>query len=370
LTFDANQSYAAMPSVGPAAGPPPHPTREELTMPWKIALAFVGLLSIAASAPASAQGQLFAPKVLVITMFGGEAKPWLNGEALTRKIAVPGLAKAYPEVSCADNGLCVMTTGMGYANAASSVSALLYSRQFELSKTYFLVAGIAGVDPAHGTLGSAHWARYAIDGGLQNEIDARQAPTGWSTGYLEIGAGAPGQKVELRYGDEVYRLNEDLLQAAYRLTRDVKLNDGDAAKEYRSKYQAPPAAAPPDVTICDTVSSDTWWHGSMLGAAMTAWAKLITAGAADVCTTQQEDNATLTALNRGADAGLVDFNRVAVLRSASNFDREAPGQTAAESLAAKSGGYLPAVANAYQVAGALAHSIVADWDKWSAGPPK
>ena len=67
------------------------------------------------------------------------------------------------------------------------------------------------------------------------------------------------------------------------------------------------------------------------------------------------------------DAG---FNRVAVLRSASNFDREAPGQTAAESLAARSGGYLPSVANAYRVGGALAHAIVADWETWSVGPPK
>jgi purine nucleoside permease len=189
-------------------------------------------------------------------------------------------------------------------------------------------------------------------------------------GYLAIGAPAPGQKAELRYGSEVYRLNEDLLQAAYKLTKDVKLSDGDAAKAYRARYESGPATAAPEVTICDTVSSDTWWHGSKLASAMQAWAKLITDGAAQPCTTQQEDNATLTALRRGADAQLLDFNRVAVLRSASNFDREAPGQTAAESLAARSGGYLPSVANAYRVGGALAHAIVADWETWSVGPPK
>src|ERR1700693_4569229 len=100
-----------------------------------------------------------------------------------------------------------MTTSMGYANAASSISALVLSEALDLSKTYFLIAGIAGVDPAFGTLGSAHWARYAIDGGLQNEIDARQTPDGWSTGYLAIGAGAPSQKAELRYGSEIYRLD-------------------------------------------------------------------------------------------------------------------------------------------------------------------
>jgi purine nucleoside permease len=55
---------------------------------------------------------------------------------------------------------------------------------------------------------------------------------------------------------------------------------------------------------------------------------------------------------------------------ASNFDRQAPGQSAAESLAANSGGYLPAVANAHRVAARLAHAIVDDWATWSAGPPK
>ena len=259
---------------------------------------------------------------------------------------------------------------MGYANAASSIAALVFGGKFDLTKTYFLVAGIAGVDPADGTLGSAHWARFAIDGGLQNEIDPREAPDEWSAGYLAIGAPAPGKKAEDHYGDEVYRLNEDLLQAAFRLTKDVDLVDSDAAKAYRAKYSEPAATAPPQVSICDTISSDTWWHGARLGAAMEAYAKLVTDGAANPCTTQQEDNATLTALKRGAEANRLDFSRVAILRTASNFDREAPGQSAAESLAALSGGYLPSVANAHRVAARLAHAIVDDWATWSAGPPK
>ena len=180
------------------------------------------LLIATLSRPAAADSSATAPRVLVITMFGGEAKPWLDGEALTQKVALPGLSKAYPEVACSDDGLCMMTTGMGYANAASSIAALVFSGRFDLTKTYFLISGIAGVDPAMGTLGSAHWARFAVDGGLQNEIDAREAPADWSAGYLAIGAPAPGEKAEPRYGDEVYRLNEDLLQAAFRLTKDVE----------------------------------------------------------------------------------------------------------------------------------------------------
>ena len=209
-----------------------------------------------------------------------------------------------------------MTTSMGYANAASSVSALIYSNRFDLSRTYFLIAGIAGVDPMDGTLGSAHWARFAVDGGLQNVIDAREIPSDWSTGYVAIGAGRPGEKVELKYGSEVYRLNEELLQKAYILTKDVELTDGDAAKAYRSRYTAAPANAAPRVSICDTISMDTWWHGSKLGTAMEAWARLITNGEANYCTTQQEDNATLTALRRGADANLLIDPAWVILKSA------------------------------------------------------
>ncbi len=305
-------------------------------------------------------------------MFSGESKPWLEGEALGHKIAVPGLFKPYPDVACSDNGLCLITTGMGYANAASSIAALVFGGKFDLTKTYFLVAGIAGVDPAEGTLGSAHWARFAVDGGLQNEIDARETPPDWTTGYLAFGAPAPGVKSaeRERYGTEVYRLNEDLLQAAFRLTKDVDLADNDVAKATRAKYPEPAAAAPPRVSICDTISSDTWWHGALLAAAMDAYARVMTDGEANPCTTQQEDNATLTTLKRGAEANLLDFDRVAILRTGADFDREPPGETAAGTLRPPAGVYLPAIANAHRVAARLAHAIVDNWAAWSSGPPK
>jgi purine nucleoside permease len=215
-----------------------------------------------------------------------------------------------------------------------------------------------------GTLGSVHWARFAADVGLLYEIDANGAPPGWDAG---VHAFDNGQE---QYGDIVYRLDEDLLRAAYRLSKDVELMDDDAAKAYRAKYPESAAAAPPKVTICDTISSDTWWFGTRLATAMIAHAKNVAGDEAKPCTTQQEDNATLTALKRGADAGFIDFNRIAVLRAASDFDREPPGETAAGSILARTGGYPIAVMNAYRAASAVAHAIAADWESWKAGPPK
>ena len=176
---------------------------------------------------------------------------------------------------------------------------------------------------------------------------------------------APGS----RYGTEVYHLNEALTERAFELSRDVELADSDEAKAYRANYPQVAAKAAPAVGICDTVSADQWWHGVELSATMNGWAKLLTDGAADYCTTQQEDNATLTALARGAAMGRVDMDRVAILRTASNFDQPYPGQAPQDSLQANSGGFGPSLTNAYRVGKAFTDAVLGDWENWSEGVP-
>lgn len=333
-----------------------------------IKLLLPALLGLCAM-PALAQKPL-APKVLVITMFAPEAAPWREAERFDTQVPVPGLSPKYPTVDCTRAGLCLMTTDMGLANAASSVAALVASPRFDLRRTYFLIAGIGGVAPEQGTLGSAHWARYAIDGGLMRAVDPRQQPAGWSSNLLMLGATAPGQKVEHRTGTEVFQLDEALLQKAYALSAGVPLEDSDAAAAYRLQYPQPAARAAPAVSICDSLTSDTYWHGSLIATAMEAYVQLTTDGRGHYCITQMEDNATLTALQRGAEAGRLQFARVALLRTASNFDREAPGQDVGASLSAKSGGFLPSTHNAYRVGHALTEAILAHWEAWSHGVPK
>ena len=97
---------------------------------------------------------------------------------------------------------------MGYANVSASIAALVYSQQFDLRQTYWLVAGVASIDPKRGTLGSAAWARYLIDFGLQWELDGRDASKDWPTGYLGINTRNPGEKPALEYGTEVFKLDE------------------------------------------------------------------------------------------------------------------------------------------------------------------
>ncbi|KGM31423.1 purine-nucleoside phosphorylase [Inquilinus limosus] len=334
----------------------------------KHAVAAAALAAFAA-APATAQTPPRPVKVLIISMFGPEAKPWIEQLRLDQEIAVPGLSPDYPAVHCNADGVCQMTTGMGHANAAASTMALLWSRQFDLTRAYVLIAGIAGIDPAKGTLGTAAWARYLVDFGIQHEIDAREMPPGWSSGYLGIGAKDPAGKPPLNYRTEVFRLNEDLLQAVLALSQDAKLADGEAAAAYRARYPEAPANQPPKVVQCDTLAGDTYWHGARIGERAEEWVALLTDGKGSYCTTQQEDNATFEALRRGEEAGLVDTGRVAVLRTASNFDRPHPGQTAADSLQAKSGGFPIAIANLTAAGAPFVQSVVRDWAAWQSGIP-
>jgi purine nucleoside permease len=308
-------------------------------------------------------------KVLIISMFKPEAEVWIEPLRLTDEIAVPGLSADYPKLRCNASEVCQLTTGMGYANAAASVTALIFSGRFDLSHTYFLIAGIAGIDPNVGTIGSATWPRYLIDFGIAQEIDAREMPTGWPWGYFGIETKGPGVKPDLRYRTEVFQLNERLLSWAVALSRQAQLDDNEMAKAYRRHYDQIAAKNPPSVIQCDTAASDTYWHGTILGERAEKWTSLLTDEKGRYCTTQQEDNATYEALRRGANANLIDIRRVAVLRTGANFDRPYTGQTAYASLDSSSGGFTSAIKNLLIAGRPLVEEIVLHWDQWSLDIP-
>ncbi|NKI92711.1 purine nucleoside permease [Rhizobacter sp. SG703] len=334
-------------------------------------------LVLAAAAPlAQAQAQPAAPrplKVLIIAMFEPEAAPWIEPMKLTESIPVPGLLPESPALRCNTDDVCLLTAGMGHANVAASTMAVTLDPRFDLRQTYVLIAGIAGIDPARGTLGTAAWARYLVDVGIAHELDAREMPRGWASGYFGIMTKGPGEKPKLEYHTEVAQLDEALLQKALALSRNATLADSDAAKAYRKHYRQAAARQAPSVTQCDTLGGDTWWHGDKLGEHARAWTRLLTDGKGVYCTTQQEDNATYNALARATAAGRADVKRLAVLRTASNFDRPHSGQSAYASLMASTagtpGGFVPATHNLYAVGGLLVNDIVAHWDQWRVGVP-
>jgi purine nucleoside permease len=321
---------------------------------------------------AAAEAPPLAVKVMIINMFSLEAAPWIEALKPTQDIRVPGLSSDYPLVKCTAQAVCEMTTGMGHTNAAASMMAIVYSGMFDLRETYFIVAGIAGIDPKRGTIGSAAWARYVVDSGIAHEIDAREMPKGWQDGYFGVLTDGPDQVPTFDYRTEEFALNEALLQQAMSLSKSATLEDSDDLREYRRHYPTAPANQPPAVIQCDTLSGDTWWSGERLGEHARHWTKLLTGGKGVYCTSQQEDNATLNVLTRGAESGLVDLNRVAVLRSGSDFDRPYPHQKVLASMLAQRalpGAVRISAVNLVHAGMPLVEAIVKHWDVWQHGVP-
>ncbi|RZK39085.1 MAG: hypothetical protein EOO61_07490, partial [Hymenobacter sp.] len=82
---------------------------------------------------------------------------------------------------------------------------------------------------------------------------------------------------------------------------------------------------------CDVVSSQIYWHGDVAGDNVEVYANIVTSGAAKPCNTNQDDQGRLLGLAGAAEAGLLDFSRVAMIKAFSNFDRPPPQLSAFQS---------------------------------------
>ena len=96
-----------------------------------------------------------------------------------------------------------------------------------------------------------------------------------------------------------------------------------------------------------------------------AWTRYYTGGKGNYMIAGMEDSGTMQALTFLSQAGRVDLQRVLVLRTVSNYDREAPGTTAADSLKAMASGnysaYMPALEAAQTVGDKVVRDIVEHW---------
>jgi len=135
---------------------------------WVMALTML----LAASAQAA---DPIPVKVVVVAMFEmgavtgdqpGEMQLWVEREKLDKVYPFP---LGEYELRMNDRGLLAICTGGGVTNAATSIMALGMDRRFDLSKAYWLVAGIAGGDPLDVSLGTAAWSRSVVDGDLLYE---------------------------------------------------------------------------------------------------------------------------------------------------------------------------------------------------------
>jgi purine nucleoside permease len=331
------------------------------------------------SAVALAAADLIRPKVIVVATFEvgadtgdkpGEFQYWVEREKLTGTLVVPGLD--HP-VRFNDQGVYGVVSGTT-VRCGLQIMALCLDPRFDLTQTYWLINGIAGVSPHVGTEGSAAWARHVIDGDIAYEIDTAEAPKDWPYGIMALGNKTPlTPPVIPDWAPKpmAWTLNPALVDWAYQLTKDVALYDDEAAKAHRALYVGFPAAqAAPKVFIGDSFASCRYWHGARMQQWADDWTKLYTAGKGSAAMTNMEDHGLANALTRLAALKKVDFQRVLFLRTGSNFSMPPAGQTAAESMVAEYAGMIPSLEAAWRVGSPVVHALLKDWPKYSVKTPE
>jgi purine nucleoside permease len=312
-------------------------------------------------------------KVVVVSMFEkgkptgdepGEFQLWIERQKLDK---VFPFAMGEYELRMNDAGLLAICTGGGITNAATSIMALGTDPRFDLSKAYWLIAGIGGGDPQDVSLGTAVWSRHVVDGDLLYEIDAREIPKEWPYGLLPLGAKKPNDKADGWTVDTIhFPLNAALTQWAFDLTREHPVADSAGIAAFRKQFAGyPNAVRPPFVTIGDTMSSSTYFHGDLMTKWANDWMQLQAGKDANFMISAMEDSGTLTALRRLSREKRVDPDRVMVLRTASNYSLQPPGKDAAWSTTAEyPENGLPAIEAAYQVGNIVVQKLLAGWPQY------
>lgn len=326
-------------------------------------------------------------KVVVVNMFEigedegdrpGEFQLWKAGQKLNKRFS---FTHSHHDIYMnEDTGVMGIVTGMGTARAAAAIMALGLDDRFDFSNAYWLVAGIAGVDPADASIGSAIWAKWLVDGDLAHHIDAREMPMDWSTGYFPLFTSEPMYSVKdgaypVSQNGESYQLNANLADWAFSLTKNITLSDYPKMQELREKYvDYPNAQKLPFVMIGDHLAASTFWHGSLMTDWANDWTKYWTQGEGNFVTSGMEDTGSFQSITYLDKVGKVDKNRFMVLRTASNYSMQPQGLTAAENLKLEMGadgfaGMQSALESAYTVGSKVVDTIVADWDTYKATIP-
>jgi purine nucleoside permease len=332
------------------------------------------LIAIVCVAPLAASPRRIPVKVVIVAMFEvgedtgdqpGELQYWVERDHLDRVYPLPA---AYHAVRMNDRGEMAVLTGQGTAHAAATIMALGLDPRFDLTHAYWIVAGIAGGSPERISLGSAAWARWVVDSDLSYEIDSREIPPEWSTGYIPLRKKTPYEAPAAPLEGQVFALNPLLTDWAFRLTRDIPLADSDKFKQIREEFDGASARRPPFVTLGDEISGSTYWHGKLLDDWAAKWVSYFTNGQGQFATTAMEDTGTLLSLKNLAAAGLINYQRVLVLRTVSNYDQQPRGLNAADSLARQRIGsysaYLPSLEAAYTVGHTVVNELLTNWPKY------
>ncbi|MDP3550523.1 MAG: purine nucleoside permease [Novosphingobium sp.] len=338
--------------------------------------------AVKACTPARPCAAKLPVRVVVVTMFEigedagdkpGEFQLWKERRNLSVTLPFP---QGWHNLAYdPETGVLAIVTGMGSIKSATATLALGLDERLDLSQAYWLVAGIAGIDPENASVGSAAWARYLIDGDIAHEIDAREIPADWKSGYFALHSKRPSDPTPLPpINGEMFELNPALQEWAFALTKDMKLPDDQLIAAERKKFTGyPNAQKPPFVLKGDNIAAMTFWHGAKMTQWANDWTKFWTQGKGEFVTSAMEETGTFQSIEYLTKVGRADRNRVMVLRSASNFSMPPPGEDPAAYLLGENQGYAgmtAALEALYIVGGKVVDEITGNWDRYEKAPPK
>ena len=132
----------------------------------------------------------------------------------------------------------------------------------------------------------------------------------------------------------------------------------------------PQAQNPPSVILGDTLGSVRYWHGAMRTKWAEDWVTLWTRGQGRFAMSNMESQADMETMYVLAQQGLVDLDRVMVLRTASNYTEPLPGNSPTTSVGDEGPGQNEAFESNYRAGAPVVHEILAHWDEYKLRTPE
>lgn len=339
------------------------------------------IAAIASCVPGGPCAHKLPVRIVIVTMFEigkdsgdapGEFQLWKERRHLDTRIPFP---QSYHDLYYnPDSQILAMVTGIGNIRSAAATMALGLDQRFDLSHAYFLVSGIAGIDPHDASIGSVAWSRFLVDGDLAHEIDAREIPGDWKTGFFPRNRKGPNDPTPPTPTGEVFEINAGLRDWAFRLTSDLALPDDPAIARERARFTGfPMAQRPPFVLKGDNLAALTFWHGALMTDWANDWVHYWTRGQGEFVTSAMEETGTYQSILYLDRIGRVDKQRFMVLRGGSNYTMPPPGVTAAAYLLRENEGYAglnAALENLYRVGSKVVDELGAHWDRYEKTVPQ
>jgi purine nucleoside permease len=310
----------------------------------------------------------------------GEFQLWAEREQLTEVIPIKGALHPLRRNAEGLYGIRWGSTDSMMGGVAEQLMALLLDPRFDFTKTYWLFTGISGVDPQVASVGSAAWARWVVQGDTLREFDDREVPKAWPYGLFAIGAKAPNTlpadpdsfagMTDAGKLSMALKLNPGLARWAFAMTKDTPIPDSPQLQKARAAWTGfPNAQRPPFVLMGETLGAQRYWHGPSRTQWARDWVKLWTGGQGVFAMTNMESQSLAGTMLTASKQGLVDMNRVLVLRTASNPSTPPPGVSALASVGDEGPGQLVAYESNYRVGAPVVHELLKNWDRYKDAIP-